>query len=275
MEEKKKTTILAIVDDSEYGKSALRHAVTLAHIFKSSVTIVTHFTFKIRNYTQSPNVDLSNILTDDTKDLTLYYHQEVINLHHLHHLAENANGIMYVIGVARNDKKAFFNRKKALRFIKPSRLPVLTVGANPPIDPTWKNVILPIDIDRQAKEKALWAGYFNRFGGATVHLLHTIYTDAFLKQKLEENLAFIEKLYNNLEITSTLHEISPRTDNLEKYALQHTHEYNGCLLVIMTTTFKTIIDVLFGVREKSLIANKENIPVLCINEREDLYVLCT
>ena len=43
----------------------------------------------------------------------------------------------------------------------------------------------------------------------------------------------------------------------------------------MTTSYKTIIDILFGVKEKYLIANRFGLPVLCINERDDLYVLCT
>ena len=62
---------------------------------------------------------------------------------------------------------------------------------------------------------------------------------------------------------------------MDDYALRHAAEYHGCLLVVMTTTYKSFVDILFGTREKHLIANKFGIPVLCLNERDDLYVLCT
>ena len=88
------------------------------------------------------------------------------------------------------------------------------------------------------------------------------------------NLELANKLYQNLDIQAEKHEIAKAND-LDSYALSHAADYHGCLLVIMTTSYKTIIDILFGVKEKYLIANRFGLPVLCINERDDLYVLCT
>ena len=36
----------------------------------------------------------------------------------------------------------------------------------------------------------------------------------------------------------------------------------------------TIIDFIFGPKESQIIGNTDHFPVLCINERDDLYVLC-
>ena len=43
MDEKKKTNIIALTDFTEIGNSAVRHAATLALVFKSSLTIVHRF----------------------------------------------------------------------------------------------------------------------------------------------------------------------------------------------------------------------------------------
>ena len=275
MEEKKKTNIIALTDFTEYGNSAVRHAATLALVFKSNLTVVHRFGFRASSISQpAENEEFRQIVAEfsDRVDITVSNHPFLPHL--LHHFAERHNTIMYVIGVSRKNGETFFNRCRALKFIAPSRLPVMTVGATGPIDPLWLNVLTTLDINRQEKEKSLWSGYFNRYGDATVHVLHTTYKDEFLREKLRDNLEFTDKLYQNLDIQAEKHEIAKAND-LDSYALSHATDYHGCLLVIMTTSYKTIIDLLFGVKEKYLIANRFGIPVLCINERDDLYVLCT
>jgi len=42
----------------------------------------------------------------------------------------------------------------------------------------------------------------------------------------------------------------------------------------MNTAFYSLFDYIAGPPEKTLIVNKFQIPVLCINPRDDLYVMC-
>ena len=274
MDEKKKTNIIALTDFTEYGNSAVRHAATLALVFKSTLTVVSRFAF--RNPVPHPqgNDRFRQIVDEFSEKVDITLSDKAFTPHLLHHFAEQTNTILFVIGVSRKNGETFFNRRRALKFIAPSRLPVMTVGADGPIDPQWLNVMVTLDIYRQEKEKALWSGYFNRYGGATVHVLHTTYKDEFLREKLRGNLEFTDKLYDNLSIQAEKHEI-PKAGDLDDYALRHAADYHGCLLVVMTTTYKSFVDILFGTLEKHLIANKFGIPVLCLNERDDLYVLCT
>ena len=302
-----KLNIIAITDYSPYGDAAVRHGGVLAAIFKASLTIVTDFSFRAKNIKEFKNkMRKKEPVTDIWKEEIGQFHAAIdnpepeISLHFnrtLTHLAENeietimlhdhftaqalyeyaeeTNTIMFVIGVYKEGKKSYFNRKRAVRFIKPSRIPVMTVGKTMPEATVYQHVILPLDIDRQAKEKVLWAGYFSRFYYATVHVLHTVYKDEFLKDKLKVNIAFTEKLYHNLEINYQLHEITPTVDNMDKYSLMYAKKINASLTVIMMTRYYSLIDCLFGTKEYAVIGNDEGLPVLCINERDDLYVLCT
>lgn len=275
MDDKKKTNIIALTDYSEYGLSAVRHAASLALLFKSSLTIVPHFSFDRKIIKRTPNEAFSRLVNEFSSQLEVLINEKCYAPHHLHHFAEQTNSIMYVIAVGRDKKSTFFTPRRALKFIKPSRLPVMTVGKELPRDEKWLNVLLAIDPDRQSKEKALWAGYFNRFGGATIHVLHSNFKEEILKQKLEDGIEFIEKLYNNLEIKYLIHNIEKRIDDMEAYAIQHAPDYEAAVMVVMTTKFRTWVDALFGPREQQWIANPAHFPVLCINERDDLYVLCT
>lgn len=193
----------------------------------------------------------------------------------LYDYAEETSSIMFVISVAPQRGLSFFTRRQAVKFIRPSRIPVMTVGCTMPEANIFKQVLLPLNIYRQSKEKALWASYFSRYYYATVHILYSTYKDEFLRKRVLDNVEFTKKLYENLDVQYELHKIEPTTDNMDKYSLMHASEFNASLTVIMMTKYFSLIDILFGPKEYALIGNKEGFPVLCINEREDLYVLCT
>ena len=307
MEEKKKLNIIAITDYSSYGDTAVRHGGVLAAIFKASLTIITNFSFypktikefKADSQMRVPGQDIwkneieqmQEAVEKPVQEISPNFNRTLTNLSEheietflltehftaqaLYDYAEETNTIMFIIGVSKKGKENFFSRKKAIKFIKPSRVSVMTVGNIMPEATVYQHVILPLDIDRQAKEKVLWAGYFSRFYYATVHVLHTTYKDEFLRQKLKDNIAFTEKLYHNLEIKYELHNITPTVDNMDRYSLQYARKINASLTTIMMTRYYSLFDYLFGPKEFAVIGNAEGFPVLCINERDDLYVLCT
>ncbi len=277
-EEKKKLNIITIADESEYGTSAIRHGGILAAIFKASLTIVSNFSFSSKN--QSPTtticneqVDISNQLIDN--GIEVFTLEDPFSPQNIYSYAEETNAIMFVIGVEKKGNNSLFNLKKARRFIKPSRLPVMTVGKKLPPANIFRHVVLPLDIDRQHKEKALWAGYFSRFYHAKVHVLYARYKDQLLKQKVKDNIDFTKKLYQNLEIDYELHQIDHNVDDIDRFSLTFAPQVEATLTVIMMTNFYTFIDYIFGPKENAVIANDFELPVLCINERDDLYVLCT
>lgn len=281
-EEKKRLNIIAITDFSLYGEMAVRHGAILAAIFKTSLTIITNFSFDKTHQKNQPLPDpeqetlllnsMQNYLDHNIETFLLAEH---FTAEKIFEFANETNAIMLVIGVEAKGKTTFFNRKKAIKLIKSSRIPVMTVGNKSPDKTIFQQVLLPLDIERQAKEKALWAGYFSRFYCATIHILHPIYKDEFLKKKIKDNIDFIEKLYHNLEITYQIHAIPQAVGNMDAYSLNYADTVNGSLTVIMMTKFYSFADYLIGPKENALIGNPQGFPILCINERDDLYVLCT
>jgi hypothetical protein len=282
-QQQKKLNIITVTDFTDYGDAAMRYAGILAAIFNASLTIITNL--KWRNYKPQQTEQRQRIpLTDGFKqtldsvtsnDIEVFVESKSFTKKELYQLAEESNTIMFVIGVVKKEAKVLFTLNRALRFIHSSRIPVMTVGNKMPESNVFQNVMLPMDIYRQSKEKSLWAGYFSRYYYANVHILYGSYKDSFLKMKLKNNVDFTEKLYKNLEITYRTHHIAERIDNMDIYSLQYAEKVHATLTVIMMTKYKSLFDWLFGVKERSVIANQQGLPVLCINERDDLYVLCT
>lgn len=276
-EEKKKLNIIAIADHTEYGTSAVRHGGILAAIFKASLTIVNNFSFSPRHQKTEASIcpeqiNIANQLMEN--NIEVFSLENPFTPQNIYVHADETNTIMFVIGVEKKGN-SLFNLKRARQFIKPSRLPVMTVGQKLPDSNIFRDVMLPLDIDRQHKEKALWAGYFSRFYHAKVHVLYASYKDQLLKQKVKDNIDFTKKLYQNLEIDYELHQMDRSIDDIDRFSMDYAPQVNASLTVIMMTSFYTFIDYIFGPKENALIANDFDLPVLCINERDDLYVLCT
>lgn len=277
-EEKKKLNIIAIADDSELGTSAIRHGGILAAIFQSSLTIITNFSFHPSTQQQKSTTPPEQLKIIDQligNHIEVILLSESFNPQNIYSYADEINTIMFVIGVQKKGSDCVFNLKRARRFIKPSRLPVMTVGKKLPDNNIYRNVVLPLDIDRQQKEKSLWAGYFSRFYHAKVHVLFSKYKDQFLRQKVKDNVDFTKKLYANLEIDYELHQMDKAIDDIDRFSIEFAPTIEASLTVIMMTNYYSIIDYIFGPKENAIIANAAELPVLCINERDDLYVLCT
>ena len=271
VDHQKKLNIIAIADASDYGRSALDYGNVLARIFGASLTVVTRFGFTLEDKVQT-TLRETEIQASTSENLILpegYFFPEI-----LYSYAEKTNTIMFVIGVSRDGDDGLFHARQAVRFIQPSRLPVMTVGRTFPTETAFQRVVLPLDIERQAKEKALWAGYFSRFYQATIHILHPDYRDSGLKQQVADNVDFVEKLYHNLDITYELHAVEPPR-NMDLFSITYAESLGATLSVAMMTGYRTLGDWLTGPRERKIIANPQHFPVLCINPREDLYVLCT
>ena len=264
--------ITVIADNSRAGRVAVDHGVMLAEVFQASLTVMANFGFQLPDSTSDPDkafvAELQNIVQDakNSQIITDYVFPET-----LFKYAEEHNTAMLVIGVDKTAKEGFFNVKKALKFIRQSRFPVMTVTAYLEKVTDYKNILLTLDIERQNKEKALWAGYFSRFYGSVIHILYPEYKDEGLAKLVRDNVDFVEKLYENLEISYDKYPV-PSQSYLDAYALTDTHESGA--LVIMMTRYYTLADMLTGPRERKIIG-QTGLPILCINQRDDLYVLCT
>lgn len=271
-EKKKELVVMALTDNSPYGQAAVAHAVAVSMIFNAELCIIP--------------------LTPDAVDLNaqLQHSLHVAERHRisvtwqpyeqplkqkLPNIAESLNAMLMVIGTSPDGKQGFFNPGRLLRWIRHSRIPVLAVGAALPRPDAYRSILLPLDTSVYSKEKALWAGYFHRFYHADIHLLYKEYKDSYLKQKLEANLHFTEKIYRNLEISCTRHQTDDCWEEIEQFALRFAPEVRGSLIVCMTTRYPTPADWIFGRKEKRLLKRADGFPLLLINQRDDLYVLCT
>ena len=246
-----KSFITVFVDDSSYEKAALLHAQVLAQIF---------------------DADIKSVVLNKKMDLRTVFST-----------ADEGNTLCFVMPVAHSKKLTFFNTKKAEKWIRKSRVPVFTIGNTDPNDNDYQQIILPLDIHCQEKELALWASYFPAYfqkncphipkENILIHIIFNEYKDELLRNKVRNNVDFVKKMLDNLEVSFQLHSFT-KVNNIHTFGLQFAKETGNSVLLYLMPEYNSLADLIFGSIASKLLDNKEQIPVLCLNAREDVFVLC-
>ena len=136
--------------------------------------------------------------------------------------------------------------------------------------------VLTVDHHRESKEKLIWASYFARFNQSQLSMIHFQYSDSGLHYKWHNNILFMDKFFAGLNVSYNAIPINGKSVYPETAVCRAGAEA-GCGLLISVTTDSRNRDVLewfAGVQEDRTIRNPHLLPVLFINPRNDIYVLC-
>ncbi|MDR0605166.1 MAG: hypothetical protein LBG80_12760 [Bacteroidales bacterium] len=271
LQEKKRLRLLVLTDYTVYGDAAVAHAAAMSLIFRAELLIIplsdkeTPYGERFTNTLQVLNKQC----------LPVIHYTKGLNLKkELYSFIEEYEIMMLVLSVSPR-KESFFSYHSALRLIKKMRVPVLAVGKTLPQADAYQKIILPLDYLIYAKEKSLWAAYFNQFYKSDIYILSKKYKDEYLQYKLYENVSFTKQLYENLSVTYYLRDVEISTENIDDYARTFARQTGASLIISMTTKFLEIGDILTGTKEKKTIKHVDEISYLYINQRDDLYVICT
>ncbi len=185
------------------------------------------------------------------------------------------NAVVAVVMVdALAPKRSILHPKILLRQYDECKVAYLTVQHPLPAGQSFSHVALTIDYKRESKEKMLWSSYFARFNRSSIHALHYNYTDEGLAYKWHSNNKFMLKFYNSLSIEFSDEVLHSKRSFIDLPALDYCAAQGYQLLIAVTTNEKDVAEWFIGTQEQRTIVNTYRIPVLFINPREDVYVLC-
>ena len=187
------------------------------------------------------------------------------------------NGVIAVAGVNPRAPLGSPTRpRRVLKLFSQCKIAYLTVQA-PLTDPTtYNSVAFSIDFNKESKEKLIWASYFARFNHSQLSMIHFQYSDSGLHYKWHNNILFMDKFFAGLNVSYNAIPINGKSVYPETAVCRAAAEA-GCGLLISVTTDSRNRDVLewfAGVQEDRTIRNPHLLPVLFINPRNDIYVLC-
>lgn len=157
----------------------------------------------------------------------------------------------------------------ALKVITNSTVPFVVVQEKMPLDTGYDNIVVPLDFNKETKQKlvlvANMASYFN----SRVHVVIPDESDEFLRNKVNTNIAFAKKFFEerNIELLISLQPSAGFDKEVVRYAVAS----DADLIAIMNLQKSSILGLLGSNYEQYMITNDAEIPVLMVNPIESPY----
>jgi len=273
--------IIAYLPNLDKVDSIINNAVCLAKMLDKGL-ILLHISDSL--YTKVNTLQAEKRLQElnsNIKDISFHSYcaiegktQEI-----LYSIPELLSGVLLVSAidknVTKNSKQKYANEPKTLlKNLYTSRIAYFIVPQNQINPLPFDKVILTIDNMRESKEKVLWASYFGRFANSDIIVYYHNYKDEFFRQQLHYNIKFVMRMFDNLKLKYKLN-LSPDSKTFVDYqAIDYAKKENAGLVICQTTKNKDWTNIFLGIKEEKTIANNQDMPILFVNPREDLFVLC-
>lgn len=264
--EKIERPIIVPWDFSEVAENAFQHAVNMSKDVNREILLL---------HVVSDSKDIESIkgkLEASAEKLSNEYgrkpHTEAVagNIFHaIGEVAKEKKAEMIIMGThgMKGAQKLFGS--KALKVVVSSRIPFLVVQDKPAKEKI-DTILLPIDFKRENKEKANWIYYLARNFGAKFIILKSATRDKGFRRKMLSNIRYVETFLKghdvNYEIVTT-----PGRQSFKKEIVSFAKEHKADFILVMATRDIRWIDYLLGAPEQYIIANPENLPVMCMNPR--------
>lgn len=166
------------------------------------------------------------------------------------------------------------NSRELLPHLPHSGFPFLFVSEKQHPAVSYQKIALPVGYMKKSKDLALWSSYIARHNGAGVALIKALEQSDEDKKQVMSNLFSIERLFRNFTFPVEVVECHTPTWKIQKKALAHALGYQHGLLIISFTYSASLIDRLMGLDDAYVIDHSEELSVMCINSKRDLYTLC-
>lgn len=186
-------------------------------------------------------------------------------------------GILAVAGVNPKARRTSITHPSTLlRAFAQCKTAFLTVNTNSKnITPGWPlTTTFTVDHRRESKEKFLWASYMARFFNSKLIAVSPEYHDSGLRQQQYNNIRFLDKLFKPLCVDYTTATIPDSPTLSPDRAVLHKLHPDLHIAITTDTRERDIIDWVMGRPEKRLLQHSPETPILFLNQRDDLYILC-
>lgn len=272
--------ILVPVDYSEQSIIALEQAVSLSKVFDSEIHVLNVIS---EEFSLSKLFDDSDQLQFETRakaklekfiaeksaeyEVTLNpiqvhgkIYDQIVNS------ADVINAQFIVMGTAGSSslKKKFIG-SNALRVVRESHKAVITIKGKHHRRGC-QNIVLPLDLTKETKEKVAKAVEFAKRFGSIVRVVSVLMTnDEFIVNRLTRQLDQVKKfvMEQGVECTAEIVRDTKGSQSLAESIIDFANKSKGDLIMIMTQQEQDFTDYFIGSSAQEVI-NKSDIPVLSI-----------
>ena len=264
--EKLERPIIVPWDFSSVAENAFQHAVNISKALNRDILIL-HIVSE-ENHVESKKSELKASSEKLGNEYGKKPHTEVVVgsiFKAIGDMAKELKAEMIIMGThgMKGAQKLFGS--KALKVVVSSRIPFLVVQ-DKPVKDTIDTILLPIDFKRENKEKANWIYYLARNFNAKFIILKSKARDKGFKRKILSNMKYIESFLKGHDVEYEIVTTSGKR-RFKKEIVEFAKEHEADLILVMATRDIKWVDYVLGAPEQYILANPENIPIMCMNPK--------
>ena len=281
-----KNSTLVPIDFSVTSLIALDHAAAIANLSQDNVNRVVTLLHVIEGPSFDPVYDIAEIEVSDRDALAIEGAanrlQSVIDKskssynvnfryiivggkasRKIAQVAEEIDAQSIVMGTHGSSGMQALAGSNASRVIQLASCPVIVVRERP-LGQGYKNIVLPLDLSNETKQKVNITAQIAKYFNATVHLVTLAETDEFLANRISANIAQVEEYFKERGIATTTTSLTESNGNFALQTLVWAQGKGADLIVIMSQQDKELSEYIFGSYAQQIV-NRSTIPVLTVN----------
>ena len=174
-------------------------------------------------------------------------------------------------------RHSFTHPRQILKNYRQCKIAYLAIAKGwRPENPTWpERVALTLNHQRESKEKLIWASYFARFFGSHIVVMHHPYKDAAFRSRWNNNMRYLEKVFSGLGLDYDTHPLEGGSEfgNPDLAAVKE-EGIDLFITLVADQREKDLGDLFTPPAELKLLKKGNRRPILFLNQRDDLYILC-
>lgn len=260
--------IIVICDFSERMKEVIIHGARMADMLKKELCLTAIWKDKSqKSEIQDKIVQTTRNLKLNLPDLPISWLLLQKSLRdNMQKLVDEYNGVLVVLHQT--------DIQWVLKAFQQSSIAFLFVNGELPRFLSYKNVLVPIDYRKASKETSLWASYLGRFNRSQVQLIYAHETNNEDAGRLMKNLEFFKKFLSSLNVRHQQIAGKASSWGICNETLNRADEWMGDLMIFSGSSSITLLDLMIGLPEKRIVKKAGHLPILLINPRKDICMMC-
>jgi nucleotide-binding universal stress UspA family protein len=213
---------------------------------------------------------LDQLATEISRKYNINTHTVVVSGRVHEKILDTANEIgakLIIMGIhqASKDIKTKLTGSNVAKVVREAKCPVITIRGKE-MREGCKNIVIPIDLTKESREKVDYAIELGKLYGATIHTISTLYTvDEEAAKRLVKHVKQVKKSIKAAGVNCTIEIISIVRGNetVESAIINYAKLMQADLLMIMTQQEGEMKPFFIGSTAENIINNSE-IPVMSI-----------
>jgi nucleotide-binding universal stress UspA family protein len=183
-------------------------------------------------------------------------------------IAKDINADVIVMGTHGSSGVQAFAGSNASKVIQIAPCPVVVIKEKA-FSNGYKNIVLPLDLTLETKQKVAFAVRIAEYYNSTIHLISMSESDEFLSKRLENNMTQVERYLTDRGIKTTSTILDASGGNFARQTIVWAQGKDADLIVIMSQQEKGLSEFIYGSYAQQIV-NKSPIPVMAVNPNPEL-----